>query len=129
MRIRPTQLGLVFFYRGLVCLFVTPTDHGVVSGPPNDAVQHAAPPRLSLQSIAQGPTADMQRRVSLTLCSRTLPRLARQVTVLLVPPELFGGFVSALSLQENHDAPFNSSDVLSRCGAHCGSEHGHVGLG
>ncbi len=47
---------------GLVCRFVTPTDHGVVSGTPNDVVQHAPPPRLGLQSIAQGPTAGMQRR-------------------------------------------------------------------
>jgi hypothetical protein len=68
MRIQPAQLGLVFFCSGLVCLFVTPTDHGVVSGTPNDVAQHAPPPRLGLQSIAQGPTAGMQRRVSLTLC-------------------------------------------------------------
>jgi hypothetical protein len=68
MRIQPAQLGLVFFCSGLVCLFVTPTDHGVVSGTPNDVAQHALPPRLGLQSIAQAPTAGMQRRVSLTLC-------------------------------------------------------------
>jgi hypothetical protein len=68
IRIQPAQLGLVFFCSGLVCLPVTPTDHGVVSGTPNNVVQHALPPRLGLESIAQGPTAGMQRRVSRTLC-------------------------------------------------------------
>jgi hypothetical protein len=68
MRIQPRRLGLVFFCCGHAYLFVTPTDHGVVSGPLNDAVQHAVLPRLSLQPIPHCPTADMQRRVSLTLC-------------------------------------------------------------